>query len=94
MQALTLQDKQTFTLYYKRYDSNFILLLAITPEPASVCFEVRVNPQTNQVFVSHLFYQAYSLSCQLLKEAISNNQKLFHQFIWGIKKNISFDYGA
>jgi len=59
MQTLTLQDKQTFTLYYKRYDFNSILLLAITSEPASVCFEFCVNPQTNHVFISQLFYQAY-----------------------------------
>ena len=95
MQALTLQDKQTFTLCYKCYDFNNILLLAITSEPDSICFKIHVNPQTNQVFVSYLFYQTVdSLSCQLLKETISNNQKLFHQFIWTIKKSISFDYGV
>jgi hypothetical protein len=94
MQTLTLQGKRTFTLYYKRYDSNFILLLAITRKPVSVCFEIRVNPQTDQIFISQLFYQAYPLSYQLLKETVSNNQKLFHQFIWTIKKSISFDYGV
>jgi hypothetical protein len=93
MQTLILQGKRTFTLYYKRYDFNNILLLAITSEPASVCFEFYVNPQTNHVFISQLFYQAYPLSYQLLKETVSNNQKLFHQFVWMIKKSIFFDFG-
>ena len=95
MQALTLQDKQPFTLCYKCYDFNSILLLAITSEPDNICFKIHVNPQTNRVFISYLFYQtANSLSDQLLKETISNNQKSFHQFIWMIKKSISFDYGV
>ena len=96
MQTLLLQDKQIFKLYYKCYDSNNILLLVMISEPTSVCFEICVSPKTNQVFISQLFYQAYPQSYQLyqlLKETISNNQKLFHQFIWTIKKSISFDYG-